>query len=178
MRVACCGLRKILFLAAVLGSSFSIAALCVSQTLSIGALCMLLMWVGASCAAVWFSCFESFSYPIILLGMAYVAECLMQLQIEHYFELDFSYQRWIDYFIYLLVFWLFSTLSKRKSNGIILGNLFFFALSTINLAITVFRGKPVYFPDLYSVKTAIDVADAFSFPVSKVHLVSAFFVLL
>ena len=167
----------LLFFASLALSLIASAALFLSNCCSLSAFLVLLLLVGAAYLCVFFHKLHGIAHFVMLFTASYVSECLMQLQIEHRFELLFSYQRIIDFLLYLLFFALFASMAKRKSTGIIFGYLFFFCIASLNLAVTVFRGKPVYFPDIYSAGTAMDVAGAYSFPVSKVHIVSALLVL-
>lgn len=117
---------------------------------------------------------SNFSYFVLIYLCAFTSECIMQLQIEHSFQLLFTYQRVLDFLLYYFVFLLFGTIAKSKSSGLIIGNIFFFLISSINFAITVFRGKPIYFPDLFSINTAINIVGEYSFPMSKVYFVCIF----
>lgn len=166
-----------LFSASAVLAGAAAGALFLSRVCTTGAFLVLMLLLGASYLCVWSRKLRKLSHPVMLLTAAYVAECLMQLQIEHRFDLLWSYQRIIDYLLYLGFFAFFAAAARRKSGGIIFGHIFFFAVATLNLMVTVFRGKPIYFPDLYSAGTAMDVAGSYSFPVSKVHIVSAMLII-
>lgn len=147
------------------------SAICLSGVLSFGAAIVWGVILIAAYACAWFPTCKQVVYPVLLIAMAFSMECIMQLQIEHRFSLSVSYQRILDFLLYCLILAGFSCLFRRKSTGLSTGIGFFLVLFTLNLAVTVFRGKPVYFPDIYSAKTAIDVAGGYSFPVSKIHIV-------
>lgn len=164
---------NILPLTAALIGLASVAGVMIGDVISVGAAAVWsLLWI-ISCLFLLQSKFERVIYPCLIVLMAFTAECSMQLQIQHTFELSLSYQRIIDFCIYCIFFAFFGAVSKRKSTGLIVGNIFFYIVASLNLALTVFRGKPVYFPDIYSAKTALDFASEYSFPLSKVHLICA-----
>lgn len=160
------------FIASAAATVLSLFAILYSGVISLSAAAVLAIVLAGLYAAVWFRPNPKVLYGIAAVTMAYLCECVMQIQIEHRFALLFSYQRIIDYALYLLVFLILITALRRKSSGLILGTIFFYGISTLNLAVTVFRGKPVYFPDIYSAGTAMAVAGEYSFPISKVHIVS------
>lgn len=164
---------NILPLTAALIGLASVAGVMIGDVISVGAAAVWsLLWI-ISCLFLLQSKFERVIYPCLIVLMAFTAECSMQLQIQHTFELSLSYQRIIDFCIYCIFFCFWGAVSKRKSTGLIVGNIFFYIVASLNLALTVFRGKPVYFPDIYSAKTALDFASEYSFPLSKVHLICA-----
>ena len=136
-----------LFSASAVLAGAAAGALFLSRVCTTGAFLVLMLLLGASYLCVWSRKLRKLSHPVMLLTAAYVAECLMQLQIEHRFDLLWSYQRIIDYLLYLGFFAFFAAAARRKSGGIIFGHIFFFAVATLNLMVTVFRGKPIYFPD-------------------------------
>lgn len=114
----------------------------------------------------------------VLFHTVFSTQVIMQLQIEHTYKFLLSYQRIVDFILYVLTFLVLTNLFRRKSNGLVFSNLLFFLISSLNLALTVFRGKPVYFPDLFSLRTALDVAGNYSFPFSKVHIICSGIVLM
>ena len=147
------------------------AAICLSGVLRFGAAIVWGVVLIAAYACLWFPACKKVVYPALLIAMAFSMECIMQLQIKHRFSLSVSYQRILDFLLYCLIFAVFFCLFRHKSTGLTVGIGFFMMLSTLNLVVTVFRGKPVYFPDIYSAKTALDVASGYSFPLSKIHIV-------
>lgn len=163
--------QKTLFLFSAFLALLCYAAICLSGVLSLGAAIVWGVLLIAAYACVWFPTCKKVVYPALLIAMAFSMECIMQLQIEHRFALSASYQRITDFFLYGLIFEVFFCLFSRKSTGMSAGIGFFVILATLNLAVTVFRGKPVYFPDIYSAKTALEVAGGYSFPISKIHIV-------
>lgn len=163
--------QKTTFLFSAFLTVLCFSAICLSGVLSFGAAIVWGVILIAAYACVWFPTCKQVVYPVLLIAMAFSMECIMQLQIEHRFSLSVSYQRILDFLLYCLILAGFSCLFRRKSTGLSTGIGFFLVLFTLNLAVTVFRGKPVYFSDIYSAKTAIDVAGGYSFPVSKIHIV-------
>lgn len=110
-------------------------------------------------------------YLGLIILLSYSVECSMQLLIEHEFRIIFSYQRVIDFCIYVFIFVLFGEFCNRKTTGLIVCRVLFWVIENFNFVVTYYRGKSIYFPDLFSVKTALNVAGGYTFPKSKVWLI-------
>ena len=92
-----------------------------------------------------------------ILYFSLICEIVMQLFIEYKYGLVFTYQRIIDIILYLFVFCVLTFTFKKKTNGLFAANLLFLLMGITNFLVTYYRGKPVYFPDLFIIKTLNNV---------------------
>ncbi len=115
-----------------------------------------------------------FAGVLLPASMAVITECIMQLMITNQYLSCLEYQRGIDLLLYFMVFCFLHHIMPGKGWGELLGTLLFTVIGTVNFLVTFYRGRPVYFPDLYSVSTAVRIIDlkGYTFPFSKVYMLS------
>lgn len=111
--------------------------------------------------------YKKCQYAAVLLFLSFSMECTMQILIEHRFVIELSYQKIIDFCLYLFVFILGSAITKRKTTGLLGTSIILYVVEITNFIVTFYRGKSIYFPDVFSMNTALDVAGAYSFPLTK-----------
>ena len=115
--------------------------------------------------------FEDFFLPA---AAAAVAECSMQLMITGEYLPCIDYRRVLDLILYFLIFYSLHQVIPGKFKGIASGIFLFIIVGTVNFLVTYYRGRPVYYPDLYSAATAANIISlkGYTFPLSRVYLLS------
>lgn len=114
---------------------------------------------------------NKFAYIALIILLAYSCEVSMQLMIEHTYDIGFTYQKVIDFILYLFIYLLCGELFNNKKIGLCICLILSWVMITLNLYVTFYRGRPIYFPDLFSAATVVDVAGKYTLFLSKIHVV-------
>lgn len=99
---------------------------------------------------------------VSLFVLPYVSFCM----VEHLFQnpFDMPVQTvWYNYVIYLAVYVLAFVVTNRFRVAVFIGNTFTVAAGIANYYVLLYRGSPICPWDLYSIRTAADVAGGYNF---------------